>query len=40
LKFSMDSHQVPNMFPRFPMCSPRAFPIPCVLPKVLPFSPI
>jgi hypothetical protein len=26
-KFSMDSHQVPNMFPRFPMCSPRVFPI-------------
>jgi hypothetical protein len=25
-KFSMDSHQIPNMFPRFPMCSRRAFP--------------
>ncbi len=27
LKFSMGSHQVPNMLPRFPMCSPRVFPI-------------
>ncbi len=26
LKFSMDSHQVPDMFPRFPMCSPMVFP--------------
>jgi hypothetical protein len=27
LKFSMGSHQVPSMFPRFPMCSPRVFQI-------------
>jgi hypothetical protein len=43
LKFPMGSHQVFNRFPRFPMCSPRVFPIaphPYVLPKVLPFSPI
>jgi hypothetical protein len=25
--FFFFSHQVPNMFPRFPMCSPRVFPI-------------
>ncbi len=28
LKFSMGSHQVPKMFPMFPMCFPRVFPIP------------
>jgi hypothetical protein len=27
LKFSMGSHQVPNMFLRFSMCSPRVFSI-------------
>ncbi len=27
----MGSHQVPNMLPRFPMCSPRVFPIHLVL---------
>jgi hypothetical protein len=26
-KFPMGSHQVPNMFIRFPMCFPRVFPI-------------
>jgi hypothetical protein len=26
-KFPVGSHQVPNMLPRFPMCSPRVFPI-------------
>jgi len=26
-KFPMGSHQVPHMFARFPMCSPRMFPI-------------
>jgi hypothetical protein len=40
-KFPMGYHQVPNMFPIFPMCSPRVFPIhlvliPYVLHKVLP----
>jgi hypothetical protein len=30
---SMGSHQVPNMFCKFPMCSPRVFPIaPCFNP--------
>jgi len=43
-KFPMGSHQVLNMFPRFPMCSWRVFSIApqllaYVLPKVLPFSP-
>jgi hypothetical protein len=33
-KFPMGSHQVLNMFPRFPMCSPRVFPI------APPFNPI
>jgi hypothetical protein len=27
LKFPMSSHQVPNMFPRFPIFSPRVLPI-------------
>jgi hypothetical protein len=27
LKFSMGSHQVPSMFPRFSMCCPMVFPI-------------
>ncbi len=45
LKFPMGSHQVLNLFPMFPMCSSRVFPIalsfnPICLPKVLPFSPI
>jgi len=40
-KFPMGYHQVPNMLPRFPICSPRVFPIhlvliPYVLHKVLP----
>jgi hypothetical protein len=39
-KFPMGSHQVPKMFPKFPMCSPRLFPIPYVLRKFHPFSPI
>ncbi len=44
-KSPMASHQVPNMFFKFPMCSPRVFPlapplIPYVLPKVFPFSSI
>ncbi len=26
-KFPMGSHQILNMFPKFPMCSPRVFPI-------------
>ncbi len=33
-KFPLGSHKVLNMFPRFPMCSPRVFPI------APPFNPI
>ncbi len=39
-KFLMGSHQVLNMFPRFPMCSPRVFPIaPCFKPICFAQSP-
>jgi hypothetical protein len=45
-KFPMDSHQVPNMFPRFLMCSSRVFPIAprfnpiCFAQSPLPFTPV
>jgi hypothetical protein len=39
-KFPMDSHQVLNTFPRFPMCSPRVFRIaPCFNPICFAQSP-
>jgi hypothetical protein len=39
-RFPMGSHQVPNVLPRFPMCSPRVFPIaPCCNPICFAQSP-